>query len=106
MNWGAFKPLLAEAVVAHLEPIQVPTHPTSSFSSSSTTYVLRTNHEHPPTFPPTHPPTLQNKYKEVMADPEVIEGVLAKGAADADAIAGQTLQWAKDAMGFYSLGRK
>ncbi len=69
MNWGAFKPLLADAVVAHLEPIQ-------------------------------------KRYREVMEDPVDIEEILTTGAADADAIASQTLQWAKDAMGFYSLGRK
>lgn len=69
MNWGAFKPLLTEAVVAHLEPIQ-------------------------------------RKYREVMEDPEHIEKILTRGATDADAIASQTLGWAKDAMGFYSLGRK
>lgn len=42
----------------------------------------------------------------MMSDPAYIEGVLIKGAEDADAIASQTLQWAKDAMGFYSLPRR
>ena len=36
-----------------------------------------------------------------MEDPENIQSILAKGAADADAIASQTLLWAKEAMGFY-----
>ncbi len=38
-----------------------------------------------------------------MTDPAHLEGLLAHGAANADAIASQTLGWAKDAMGFYSL---
>ena len=38
-----------------------------------------------------------------MADPAHLEGLLAQGAASADAIAEQSLGWAKDAMGFYSL---
>jgi hypothetical protein len=38
-----------------------------------------------------------------MSDPAFIESILRKGADNADAIASQTLQWSKDAMGFYSL---
>lgn len=38
-----------------------------------------------------------------MADPSHLEGLLGQGAANADAIAEQSLLWAKDAMGFYSL---
>lgn len=52
----------------------------------------------PPPIPaPPKPP------QKVMADPAHLEGLLAQGAANADAIAEQTLGWAKDAMGFYSL---
>lgn len=39
-----------------------------------------------------------------MSDPEHIEGILADGAARADAIASQSLLWTKDAMGFYIPG--
>lgn len=38
-----------------------------------------------------------------MADPSHLEGLLAQGAGTADTIAEQSLLWAKDAMGFYSL---
>lgn len=38
-----------------------------------------------------------------MTDPAHLEGLLGRGAANADAIAEQTLGWAKDAMGFYPL---
>ena len=41
---------------------------------------------------------------QVMSNPEHIEGILAGGAARADAIASQSLLWTKDAMGFYIPG--
>jgi tryptophanyl-tRNA synthetase len=63
MNWSEFKPLLTDALVAHLTPVQA-------------------------------------KYHEIRADESVLDAVLTKGAADADAVASQTLVWAKNAMGF------
>jgi tryptophanyl-tRNA synthetase len=64
MSWGTFKPLLADAVVAHIEPIQM-------------------------------------KYNEVVADEVYLNKVLADGQEAADAVAEQTLKWAKEAMGFH-----
>jgi len=63
MRWSEFKPLLANAVIAHLAPIQA-------------------------------------KYYELMEDPTVLKKTLLEGAEAADAVAGQTLFWAKKAMGF------
>uniref|UniRef100_A0A7S4PF16 tryptophan--tRNA ligase n=1 Tax=Guillardia theta TaxID=55529 RepID=A0A7S4PF16_GUITH len=65
MQWGQFKPLLSEAVIAHLAPIQV-------------------------------------KYKDLMEDQTYLKQVLLDGANSADLIAGQTLSWTKNAMGFTS----
>ena len=62
-RWGDFKPILADAVVAHLEPIQ-------------------------------------QRYKEVRAEPGYLEDVLAKGAEGAEATANWTLDNCRDAMGF------
>ena len=64
MSWGQFKPVLADAVVAHIAPIQ-------------------------------------NKYNEVMADQAYLDKVLLEGQEAADAVAEQTLKWAKEAMGFH-----
>mmetsp|Transcript_14434 Transcript_14434/g.57524 ORF Transcript_14434/g.57524 Transcript_14434/m.57524 type:complete len:276 (-) Transcript_14434:1112-1939(-) len=67
LSWGAFKPRLADAVVAHLEPIQT-------------------------------------RYHDIMADEAGLYDVLRKGADQADAIATETLDAAKDAMGFLARG--
>lgn len=57
----------------------------------------------PPTLPTHQPHQPHNHITQVMVDPAHLEGLLAQGAASADAIAEQSLGWAKDAMGFYSL---
>lgn len=62
LSWGGFKPLLADALVAHLSPIQ-------------------------------------KRYSEIMSDQAYLDGVLRDGKAAADAVAGETLVWAKNAMG-------
>jgi len=63
MTWGDFKPVLADAVVNHLEPIQ-------------------------------------KKYKEVRADEDYLNEVLAEGAVAANSIAQTTLHATRVAMGF------
>ena len=63
MSWGAFKPLLADAVVEHLRPYQ-------------------------------------EKYNEVMADPGELDRMLRDGADAANAVATETLERVRDAMGF------
>lgn len=62
LTWGGFKPLLTDALVAHLSPIQ-------------------------------------SRYSEIMSDPAYLDGVLRAGKSAADAVAGETLTWAKNAMG-------
>ncbi|KAL6778054.1 TSW2 [Auxenochlorella protothecoides x Auxenochlorella symbiontica] len=63
MRWGTFKPLLAEALVEHLAPIQ-------------------------------------QRYADIMADPQTLDDILEKGAEAAGAVAHQTLDDVKKAMGF------
>jgi tryptophanyl-tRNA synthetase len=63
LSWGQFKPLLSDAVVNHLEPIQ-------------------------------------KRYYEVMNEEDYLDEVLKDGKEAADAVAEQTLRWAKEAMGF------
>ncbi len=63
MTWGDFKPKLADAIIAHLEPIQT-------------------------------------KYYEVREDKDYLNGILKDGADSANAIASQTLESARVAMGF------
>lgn len=46
------------------------------------------------------PTLLQTKYKELMADPTYIDGILEEGADVANETAQQTLNACKDAMGF------
>jgi len=65
MRWGAFKPLLADALVAHVAPIQ-------------------------------------NRYHELMKDRTYLHQVLREGAESAEAVAQQTLDGVKTAMGFTS----
>jgi tryptophanyl-tRNA synthetase len=69
MNWAEFKPLLTDALVAHLAPVQA-------------------------------------RYYEIREDEGVLDGVLTAGAEDANAVASQTLVWAKNAMGFAPPGSK
>ncbi|MEM1171991.1 MAG: tryptophan--tRNA ligase [Cyanobacteria bacterium P01_H01_bin.35] len=63
MGWGKFKPLLTEATIAALEPIQT-------------------------------------KYKAVMDDKGYLESVLKEGKEKAGAIANQTLEKVKTALGY------
>ena len=63
--WGQFKPVLSDAVVEHIAPIQ-------------------------------------NKYNELMTDEAYLDSVLLEGQRGAEEVAEQTLQWAKDAMGFHT----
>jgi len=63
MRWGSFKPLLADALVAHLEPIQ-------------------------------------NRYRDVTADPAYLDAILKRGEEKANETANWTLRNAYIAMGF------
>ncbi len=63
LGWGQFKPLLTEAAIAHLQPIQT-------------------------------------KYQEIMAEQGYLESVLKQGREKAEAIAGETLEAVRDALGF------
>jgi tryptophanyl-tRNA synthetase len=63
MGWGRFKPLLAEATVEALRPIQ-------------------------------------ERYRELRADPATVEQVLAEGRERALAVAGATLERVRHALGF------
>ncbi len=63
LGWGQFKPLLTEAAIAHLQPIQT-------------------------------------KYQEIMAEPGYLESVLQQGREKAEAIAGETLEEVRRALGF------
>ncbi len=69
MGWGKFKPLLTEATIAALTPIQT-------------------------------------KYKAVMDDKGYLESVLAQGKQKAEAIANQTLEKVKKALGYSSIGNR
>jgi len=64
MNWGTFKPHLADAVIAHLEPIQ-------------------------------------KKYNEIISDEAYLEGILKDGQEAAEEVANDTLNKAKESMGFH-----
>lgn len=63
LGWGQFKPLLTEAAIAHLQPIQ-------------------------------------EKYQTIMAEQGYLESVLKQGREKAEAIAGETLEAVRDALGF------
>ena len=63
MGWGQFKPLLAEATVAALDPIQ-------------------------------------QRHRELMADPAELDRVLASGQERAENVANATLERVRSAMGF------
>lgn len=63
LRWGEFKPVLADAVIEHLRPIQ-------------------------------------ERYAEVRGDDAMLEAVLAKGATAAAAVANQTVDDCRDALGF------
>lgn len=63
MTWGEFKPVLADALVAHLEPIQ-------------------------------------QRYKQVREDEDMLREILTNGASAANDVASQTLRAARIAMGF------
>jgi len=66
MGWAQFKPLLADSIIATLEPIQ-------------------------------------KRYQELWSDPGYLHELMRENAAKARAVAEQTLQKVRDAMGFLSL---
>lgn len=143
MRWGDFKPKLADALVAHLEPIQVCGRGSRavrwvasrcallSYCRKRLYWKLRgvcclmqgcwqrhaphigkvqLPEDNPCQIPeligclphpcPTLSTLLQTKYKELMADPTYIDGILEEGADVANETAQQTLNACKDAMGF------
>ena len=63
MGWGQFKPMLAEATVNALEPIQ-------------------------------------ERYRELMRDPDELDQVLNTGREKAETVANATLERVRDALGF------
>ena len=63
MGWGQFKPLLAEAAVAALEPIQ-------------------------------------ERYRDLMNDPQELDQVLSEGRQKAETVANATLERVRNALGF------
>ena len=63
MGWGQFKPMLAEATVNALEPIQ-------------------------------------ERYRELMRDPNALDQVLNTGREKAETVANATLERVRDALGF------
>lgn len=50
-----------------------------------------------------HLEPIQSRYKDLRADKAYLNTVLLDGAEAANEVASQTLQWTKDAMGFYSI---
>jgi tryptophanyl-tRNA synthetase len=63
MGWGQFKPMLAEATVNALEPIQ-------------------------------------ERYRDLMRDPDELDQVLNTGREKAETVANATLERVRDALGF------
>ena len=92
MRWGTFKPVLAEALVEHLRPIQV--------RSAALPPSLPPFLPHTLTFSLTHSLTHQGRYEEIMGDRAQLDALLAHGAAKANAVAEGTLADVRDAMGF------
>ncbi|KAG6414555.1 hypothetical protein SASPL_121927 [Salvia splendens] len=74
MNWGSFKPLLTDALIDHLHPIQVSL--------------------------PLCLAAIQERYAEITSDPSYLDGVLADGASKAASIADATVNNVYQAMGF------
>lgn len=126
MNWGTFKPVLTDALIDHLQPIQVyisfsyaalcgfymQTHIkflliTGSFMiyflwflSWASTLVCSV----PSILRTTHvdfsSPNLQERYREITSDSGHLDKVLAEGASRATEIAESTLKNVYQAMGF------
>ncbi len=90
MKWGDFKPRLADALVNHLQPIQVKReggHTREWFHL--VTYLCLPGLG-----------TVQAKYHELMSDVSYIDSVLLEGSSAANEVAETTLDACKDAMGF------
>jgi tryptophanyl-tRNA synthetase len=96
MSWGQFKPVLTEALVMHLQPIQVTLHRIVTF----VILYSRKNLSFSLLLGLTCSLALQEKYAEVVADPVYLDSILAEGAAKANLIADSTLQNVYNAMGF------
>lgn len=92
MSWGQFKPVLTDALVMHLQPIQVTLHRIVILYSRNLSFSLLLGL--------TCSLALQEKYAEVVADPVYLDSILAEGAAKANLIADSTLQNVYNAMGF------
>lgn len=56
MKWGGFKPLLADAVVAHLEPIQNKYNEVSRANKEVQSGLVSKRHPAPSFMQPTNPP--------------------------------------------------
>jgi hypothetical protein len=110
-NWGAFKPMLADAftcVHPHLLP--------SAAAAAAAVHgccclqdevLLDVEGKNWGAFKPlladaliAHLEPIQSKYTAIMADPSHVDAVLDKGAAAAAETANATLNLVKDAMGF------
>lgn len=107
MSWGQFKPLLADAVIAHLDPIQVACCTCIKWETSSSLvrYLLLSAaqvHKQGGGCKLTGrcPCCVQKRYAEVTDDPTYLDAVLAQGAERATSIANVTLENAYSALGF------
>ncbi|KAL3633486.1 Tryptophan--tRNA ligase, chloroplastic/mitochondrial [Castilleja foliolosa] len=74
MNWGTFKPLLTDALIDHLHPIQLESY--------------------------YNPGLKMVRYAEIMLDPTYLDNILAEGASKATSIADVTINNVYQAMGF------
>ena len=119
MSWGQFKPLLTDALVAHLEPIQVNkelviyllclyldlsilSYIGSFLSDRYYTFFLDQTNLIMYVFMYMRVLFVQKRYAEIIADPLYIDSILADGGAKANEIAQVTLSNAFQAMGFLS----
>ena len=84
MTWGTFKPLLAEAIIDHVLPIQ-----TKYYEMTQPSQQNQNNNK-----------SNQKSHTAIVEDNDYLNQVLRDGAASANAIASQTLQKVKVAMGF------
>ncbi|KAF6141747.1 hypothetical protein GIB67_027925 [Kingdonia uniflora] len=100
MNWGTFKPLLTDALIDHLHPIQ------DTVESSKRKMVSSLREPGCGCSIITHfgVPVLSSllkvRYEEIMSDSAYLDRVLVEGASKAADIAGATLNNVRQAMGF------
>jgi hypothetical protein len=107
LSWGQFKPLLADALIAHLQPIQVQDELICSFCFRCIVHrkllidnKCSFNWSDQPYHGCVH--FVQKRYSEIIEDPSYIDSILADGRAKANEIAQFTLSNAFQAMGFLS----